>query len=196
MKKLRVGVVGAGYLGKFHAEKYSQMDDVDLVGIADTNSVQAKTVSEKFKTNAYGDYHELMGKVDAVSIVVPTPAHYKVSRDFLENDIDVLIEKPITTTLREADASAAFAAATAAASVGSGWSKLVGSNGETRSAGSAAGAGRFFSSSAFVNACCRTWGGRRSALLRAACKAAGRKRAASPRKMTERVFIAGPGLRG
>jgi len=103
MKKLRVGVVGAGYLGKFHAEKYSQMDDVDLVGIADTNSVQAKTVSEKVKTNAYDDYHELMGKVDAVSIVVPTPAHYKVSRDFLENDIDVLIEKPITTTLREAD---------------------------------------------------------------------------------------------
>jgi predicted dehydrogenase len=103
MKKLRVGVVGAGYLGKFHAEKYSQMDDVELVGIADLNRAQAERVSKKVKTNAYTDYRDLIGKTDAVSVVVPTPAHYKVSRDFLENDIDVLIEKPITTTLREAD---------------------------------------------------------------------------------------------
>jgi len=103
MKKLRVGVVGAGYLGKFHAEKYSHMDDVELVGIADSNRVQAEIVSKKIKTNAYTDHRDLIGKVDAVSVVVPTPAHFEVSRDFLENDIDVLIEKPITTTLREAD---------------------------------------------------------------------------------------------
>ena len=103
MKKLRIGVVGAGYLGKFHAEKYSQMEDVELVGIADSDRVQAESVSKKVKTNAYTDYRDLIGKVDAVSVVVPTPAHYKVSRDFLENDIDVLIEKPITATLGEAD---------------------------------------------------------------------------------------------
>lgn len=103
MKKIRVGVVGAGYLGKFHAEKYSQMDDVELVGIADSNRAQADTVSKNAKTNAYTDYRDMIGKADAVSIVVPTPAHFKVSRDFLENDIDVLIEKPITATLEEAD---------------------------------------------------------------------------------------------
>ncbi len=103
MKKLRIGVVGAGYLGKFHAEKYSQMDDVELVGIADLNRVQAESVSKKVKTNAYTDYRDLIGKTDAVSVVVPTPAHFEVSRDFLENDIDILIEKPITTTLAEAD---------------------------------------------------------------------------------------------
>lgn len=103
MKKIRVGVVGAGYLGKFHAEKYSQMDDVELVGIADSNRAQADTVSKNAKTNAYTDYRDLIGKADAVSIVVPTPVHFKVSRDFLENDIDVLIEKPITATLEEAD---------------------------------------------------------------------------------------------
>ena len=103
MKKLRVGVVGAGYLGKFHAEKYSQMDDVELVGIVDSNRVQADSVSKMIKTNAYTDYRDLIGKVDAVSVVVPTPAHFEVSRDFLENDIDVLIEKPITATLVEAD---------------------------------------------------------------------------------------------
>jgi len=103
MKKLRIGVVGAGYLGKFHAEKYSQMDDVELVGIADSDRVQAESVSKKIKTNAYTDHRDLIGKVDAVSVAVPTPAHFEVSRDFLENDIDVLIEKPITATLREAD---------------------------------------------------------------------------------------------
>jgi len=103
MKKLRMGVVGAGYLGKFHAEKYSQMEDVELVGIADSDRVQAESVSKKVKTNAYTDYRDLIGKTDAVSVVVPTPAHFEVSRDFLENGIDVLIEKPITTTLAEAD---------------------------------------------------------------------------------------------
>ena len=111
MKKLRVGVVGAGYLGKFHAEKYSQMDDVELVGIADSNRVQAESVSKKVKTNAYTDYRDLIGKTDAVSVVVPTPAHFEVSRDFLENDIDVLIEKPITTTLAEADELISISAA-------------------------------------------------------------------------------------
>lgn len=111
MKKLRIGVVGAGYLGKFHAEKYSQMDDVELVGIADLNRVQAESVSKKVKTNAYTDYRDLIGKTDAVSVVVPTPAHFEVSRDFLENDIDVLIEKPITTTLAEADELISISAA-------------------------------------------------------------------------------------
>jgi len=111
MKKLRVGVVGAGYLGKFHAEKYSQMDDVELVGIADLNRVQAESVSKKVKTNAYTDYRDLIGKTDAVSVVVPTPAHFEVSRNFLENDIDVLIEKPITTTLAEADELISISAA-------------------------------------------------------------------------------------
>jgi predicted dehydrogenase len=103
MKKLRLGVVGTGYLGKFHAEKYAKMDDVELVGVADINRLQAESVSRSINTNAYTDHRDLIGKVDAVSIVVPTPAHFSISMDFLENDIDVLIEKPITTTIEEAD---------------------------------------------------------------------------------------------
>jgi len=102
-KKLRVGVIGVGYLGKFHAEKYACMDDVDLVGIVDKNKSAAEKIAGKYNTNAYTSHKELLGKVDAVSIVVPTPAHYSVSKDFLENDIDLLIEKPMTVTLDEAD---------------------------------------------------------------------------------------------
>ncbi len=102
-KKLKVGVIGAGYLGKFHAEKYARMNDVDLAGIVDTNISVAGAVAERFHTKAYKSHNELLGKVDAVSIVVPTQSHFAISKDFLENDIDVLIEKPMTTTLKEAD---------------------------------------------------------------------------------------------
>ena len=102
-KKLRVGVVGTGYLGKFHAEKYARMDDVDLVGIVDINKSQAEKIAKKYSVKAYTNHQDILDKVDAASIVVPTPAHYKVSRDFLEHGVDVLIEKPMTTTLEEAD---------------------------------------------------------------------------------------------
>lgn len=103
MKKLRVGVIGAGYLGKFHAEKYADMEDAELVGVVDTNQKQAVEISKKHGVNVYFSPEEILGKVDAVSIAVPTPLHYQISRLFLEHDVDVLIEKPITTTLEEAD---------------------------------------------------------------------------------------------
>ena len=102
-KKMRLGVVGVGYLGKFHAEKYAGMEHVDLVGVADTNRNLADGIAAKFNTQAFYSHQDLIGKVDAVSIAVPTPEHFIVSRNFLENDIDVLIEKPITTSLAEAD---------------------------------------------------------------------------------------------
>ncbi len=102
-KKLRVGVVGTGYLGKFHAEKYAFMDDVELVGVVDTDEPKALAVADKLSTKAFFNHKDLLGIVDAVSIVVPTPGHYSVALDFLKKDIDVLIEKPITATLSEAD---------------------------------------------------------------------------------------------
>lgn len=103
MEKIRVGVIGVGYLGKFHAEKYSRMDDVELIGVVDIDRFQAEKVAERFETHAFTDYRDLFGKVDAVSIVVPTPAHFSVGHDFLKHDVDVLIEKPMTTSLEEAD---------------------------------------------------------------------------------------------
>jgi predicted dehydrogenase len=103
MKKVRLGVVGVGYLGKYHAEKYAGMAHVDLVGVVDTHRSLADGIASKFNTQAFYNHLDLIGKVDAVSISVPTPEHFIVSRDFLENDIDVLIEKPITTSLAEAN---------------------------------------------------------------------------------------------
>lgn len=103
MKKLKVGVVGVGYLGKFHAEKYSKIENVELVGVADTNEEAVFEVAARYNTKAYTDYKKLIGKIDGVSIVVPTPLHFKVSFDFLSNGVSTLIEKPITSTLKEAD---------------------------------------------------------------------------------------------
>jgi len=109
MKKLRVGVVGVGYLGQFHAEKYSRMNDIELAGVVDIDKSQAEDVARKVNTTAYLNYKDLFGKVDAVSIAVPTPAHFEVAKDFLKNDIDILIEKPMTETTEDADELIRFA---------------------------------------------------------------------------------------
>lgn len=103
MKKLKCAVVGGGYLGKYHAEKYAALPECDLVAVVDIDESVAKTVAEKFGAKGLGDYKQILGKVDAVSIVVPTTLHHKVSLDFLEAGTHVLVEKPITVTLDEAE---------------------------------------------------------------------------------------------
>ena len=103
MNKVRVGVIGVGYLGKFHAEKYSRMDNAQLVGVVDIDRVLAEEVAARFDTRAFADYRDLFGHVDAVSIVVPTKDHFSVATECLNHDLDVLIEKPMTATLEQAD---------------------------------------------------------------------------------------------
>ena len=108
-EKLRVGVIGTGYLGKFHAEKYARMNDVELVGVVDIDKSQVRQVADRYATKAYTNHLDILEQVDAVSVVVPTPFHFAVSKDFLAHDIDVLIEKPMTTTIQEADELIEFA---------------------------------------------------------------------------------------
>jgi len=103
MKPLRIGVVGVGHLGQFHAEKYARMEGVELVGIADIIADRAHDVANRLGTKAFTDYKDLIEKVDAASIVVPTDLHFPASHDFLEARVDLLIEKPITETLDDAD---------------------------------------------------------------------------------------------
>ena len=103
MEKIRVGVVGVGYFGRFHAEKYAKIPEVELVGVADIDATRAQEVAARHSTKHYVDYRDLINQVQAVSIAVPTPIHYQVARDFVDNDIDVLLEKPMTIDLREAE---------------------------------------------------------------------------------------------
>lgn len=99
----RVGVVGVGYLGRFHAHKYARLPEADLVAVADINHSQAQRVADEIDSKAVTDYRELIGKVDAVSIVTPTPQHFDIAREFLSAGVHVLIEKPMTQTLEQAD---------------------------------------------------------------------------------------------
>lgn len=103
MKKLRAAVIGVGYLGSIHARIYSQLKDVLLVGVCDIDSQKADSVAKACNTTAFTDYRDLIAKIDISSVVVPTRLHYKVSNDLLENNVHLLIEKPITTTLKEAN---------------------------------------------------------------------------------------------
>jgi len=103
MSPLKCAVIGVGYLGKFHAEKYAALADCELVAVVDTDRQTAQAVAEKTGSQALTDYRELLGRVDAVSIVVPTSLHHRVARDFLAAGAHVLVEKPITVTVAEAD---------------------------------------------------------------------------------------------
>ena len=103
MSKLKTAVIGVGYLGKFHAQKYAMLDKSDLVAVVDSDRDTAKGIAGQYGCKALTDYHELLGKVDAVSIAAPTTLHHQIARDFLENDTHVLIEKPITVTVDQAD---------------------------------------------------------------------------------------------
>jgi len=100
---IKAGVIGVGYLGRFHAQKYAAMTDVELVGVADTDPERAHLVAEECTTRAFSDYRELLPLVDAVSIAVPTVFHHQVAEECLRHSVDIMVEKPITTTLAEAD---------------------------------------------------------------------------------------------
>ena len=103
MEKLKVAVIGAGHLGKEHARIYSEMPAVSLVGVVDTNKDTGEAVARRCKTRYYSSVKEILTKVDVASVVVPTKSHYEVTRDLLNNGIHVLVEKPMTGTVSEAE---------------------------------------------------------------------------------------------
>jgi predicted dehydrogenase len=99
---LRAAVIGAGYLGNFHAQKYAALDGVDLVAVVDVDERRARAVAQRVGGVAHADYREVLGAVDIASVVVPTDAHYEVARACLDAGIHILVEKPVTRTVEEA----------------------------------------------------------------------------------------------
>ncbi len=107
---LRVAVIGAGYLGTFHAEKYAAMPGVRLVGLAEVNGEQGARAAARARAAGAGagevrvvaDFRELLGDVDAVSVAVPTQLHHEIVVACLDAGVDVIVEKPMTTTVEEA----------------------------------------------------------------------------------------------
>ncbi len=96
MGAVRAGVVGLGYFGSFHAKHYAANPEVALVGVVDADPGRAQAVAERVGAAPLTDHRDLIGKVEAVSIAVPTSLHHAVARDFIEAGIHVLVEKPVT----------------------------------------------------------------------------------------------------
>jgi predicted dehydrogenase len=102
-ERLKVGVIGVGYLGRFHAQKYASLPESKLMGVADLNRERAGQVAQELNTRAYQDYRELLPQVQALSVAVPTSAHFAVVRDALTAGCQVPVEKPLAVTVAEAD---------------------------------------------------------------------------------------------
>jgi len=103
MYPIKVGVIGVGRLGAFHAEKYQQLGSCELVAVADINERRAKKVAKSLGVEFLTDYHGLLDRVEAVSIATPTSTHFEIGKDCLEQGLHTLIEKPICTSPEQAE---------------------------------------------------------------------------------------------
>ena len=101
-KPIRIGVVGIGHLGKYHLQKYASIPGCRIAGAADIDIARAREASAAYGCPPFSDHRELIGGVDAVSIAVPTESHFAIARDFLKAGVDILLEKPIAATMKEA----------------------------------------------------------------------------------------------
>ncbi|MBZ0123106.1 MAG: Gfo/Idh/MocA family oxidoreductase, partial [Roseovarius sp.] len=110
MKQIRTGVVGVGHLGYHHARIYTALDGVELIGIVDTDSVQAQKSASDFNTRAFDSVEALIeAGVDAVSVAVPTSFHLDIASRLLAAGVDVLVEKPLAGSVEEGRALVATA---------------------------------------------------------------------------------------
>jgi predicted dehydrogenase len=100
---VRTATIGVGHFGRYHAQKYAATNAAQLVAVCDVDQARAEQVAAELGTRAVSDYRTLLGAVDAVSVVVPTRAHHEIAQAFLEAGVHVLVEKPIASTLDEAD---------------------------------------------------------------------------------------------
>ena len=100
---LRAAVIGVGYLGKHHARIYSSLEGVELVGVVDESEEARDAIAAEYGTKAYADYKEVFDLADVISIVTPTVSHFHIANECISAGKDILLEKPITTTVDEAD---------------------------------------------------------------------------------------------
>jgi predicted dehydrogenase len=98
---MRTAVIGTGYLGRFHAQKYASLPGSELIGVVDSSEAARTAAAAALDVEAHADYRDLLGRAEAVSIVTPTPSHFSIAKDFLEAGAHVLVEKPMTVTVEE-----------------------------------------------------------------------------------------------
>jgi predicted dehydrogenase len=104
METVNIGIIGVGHLGRFHALNYNEIPEANLIGVFDVNAERSKQIASECGCRSFDNVNDLLKSVDAVSISVPTDQHFSVTKKALEQHIHCLIEKPITSTLDQADA--------------------------------------------------------------------------------------------
>ncbi len=100
---IRIGVIGVGHLGEYHVQKYRALKGVELVGVLDIDTDRAAEIAQRYDTRVYGSQEEILEQVDAVSLAVPTVSHFAVAEEILSRGVHLLIEKPITYDVHDAD---------------------------------------------------------------------------------------------
>ena len=108
-KKIKAGVIGVGHLGEFHLQKYAALPEVELVGVVDIDRERAEDIARRYDTQSFESHQDLLEQVDGVSLAVPTEAHFDLSMEILEKGVHLLVEKPITHKLADADKMIALA---------------------------------------------------------------------------------------
>ena len=103
MNQLRVGVIGVGHLGQHHARIYSSLSDANLVAVSDVDQARGELIADQFAVPYCMQFEQMLSDVDAVSVAVPTSQHYEVVRTCLDAGIHVLVEKPITTNVKDGE---------------------------------------------------------------------------------------------
>jgi predicted dehydrogenase len=102
-KKTKIGVVGVGHLGNHHTRILSQIQEAELVGVNDIDAEKGRRVAQEYGTRSFESLDQLLEKTDAISLVVPTTVHHPLAKRILESGKDLLIEKPITETVEQAE---------------------------------------------------------------------------------------------
>jgi len=102
MKQVRTAVIGVGYLGRFHAQKYATLPGSELVAVVDAQAEVRERVAAEVGCRAAADFRDVLDEVDAVSIATPTPLHFPIAQECLERGVHVLVEKPVTETPEQA----------------------------------------------------------------------------------------------
>lgn len=103
MSTFRTAVIGVGHQGRWHADKFALLPECELIAVVDANAAARDKTAEDLNTRSVADYRELLGNIDAVSIATPTPTHFEIVRAFLDTGTHVLVEKPLTSTVAEAE---------------------------------------------------------------------------------------------
>lgn len=102
-KTIKCAVIGVGHMGQYHAQKFNDIQNAELIGVCDTDSIKTDALAQKFNTQSFTNYDKLFGLVDAVCIATPTSHHFAIAKACLEHGIHVLIEKPICQTSQQAN---------------------------------------------------------------------------------------------